>query len=304
MKAIIIVIALIAGIALVSSAHKIRKKDYKDLRYKVTRGVDKKYQTLDWYYTSGKSKAYSRRRGVVIYIHGGNWRAGDKGDHIRDKVKYFRDRRGYNFVSINYRLMTKNCKKKVGLIKKRTVPCKFPDNAHDVAGAISYVLDNALKYGANPTSVSLIGHGAGAHLAALVSTDKKYLAAYNRYLENINFVALLDTDAFRLSYRLRDADSMVRAFGHSKQVWWDASPINFIHSKQRKCQVPPQLLLYSGKPKRRESMNAYVEKLKKSGCTVETYNAEGYSRSKLINAIGKINRFSYKIFEMLVNYNV
>ena len=292
------------GVALVSSAHKIRHKDYKDLRYKVTRGVDKKYQTLDWYYTSGKSKSVSRRRGVVIYIHGGGWRAGDKKNNIKDKVKYFRDRHGYNFVSINYRLMTKDCKKQVGWPKKTTVPCKFPDNAYDVAAAISYVLDNALKYGSNPATVSLIGHGAGAHLAALVSTDKKYLAAYNRYLENINFVALIDTNAFRLSYRVRDVDSMVNAFGHQKQVWWDASPINFVHSKRRKCEIPPQLLLFSGKPKRKENMNAYVEKLKKSGCIVKTYNAKHYSRSQLIKAIGGKNMVSYQIFDVLTSYNL
>lgn len=290
------------GIALVSSAHKIRKKDYKDLRYKVTKGVDKKYQSLDWYYTSGRSKAVSRRRGVVIYIHGGSWRAGDKRNHIKDKVKYFRDRHGYNFVSINYRLMTKDCKKQVGSPKK-TVPCKFPDNAYDVAGAISYVLDNALKYGANPAKVSLIGHGAGAHLAALVSTDKKYLAAYNRYLQNIVFVALIDSNAFRLSYKLPDVNNMVHAFGQDRRVWWDASPINFVHSKQRKCRVPPQLLLYSGKHKRKESMNAYVAKLKKSGCTVKTYNAKYHTRSQLIKDIGKTNMVSYEIFSGLTSYN-
>ena len=40
---------------------------------------------------------------MVVYVHGGGWRAGDKSNQIAGKVNLFTGA-GYVFVSINYRL--------------------------------------------------------------------------------------------------------------------------------------------------------------------------------------------------------
>lgn len=281
-----------------------RKQDHKNLRYLNTPGVDKKYQTLDWYQPSRKSM----KRGVIVYVHGGGWQGGDKSNQMKDKVSYFRDKLGYNFVSVNYRLMVKDCTKRTGFVKKSTVPCKFPDNANDVAAAIAYVTKNAWRYGASGKSVSLIGHSAGAHLAALVSTDETYLSNFGLALSNINFVAPLDTDAFQISTRVGDMQAIANTFGHSRQLWWDASPINYVKKDQlsgTQCLIPPHLIVFRGQEERRKHILEYSIKLIRAGCTAKTFYALKYSHSQINAAIGKQGEkvVTPQIVSMLKKYN-
>jgi acetyl esterase/lipase len=87
---------------------------------------------------------------VVMYIHGGGWRTGDKsiGDAYRDAVL----ERGFAFVSMNYRLVPE---------------ATFPAQLHDVNGAIRWIKAHADEYQLDPQRVMLFGTSAGGHLAAL-----------------------------------------------------------------------------------------------------------------------------------------
>jgi dienelactone hydrolase len=49
--------------------------------------------------------------------------------------------------------------------------------AGDVAKAIRWVRDRAQQYGGDPDTIFVMGHSAGAQLAALVCTDDRYLKA-------------------------------------------------------------------------------------------------------------------------------
>ena len=273
-----------------------KPESHKELRYVTTPGVAKAYQTLDWYKPSKDSG-----RGAIVYVHGGGWRNGDKENHMDDKVRYFRDELGYSFVSVNYRLIAEGCSKYNGRFKRKKVPCEFPDNAYDVAAAIAYVLKNARSYGATTKSVSLIGHSAGAHLAALVSTDETYLKRFGAELSNINFVAPLDTDAFNIITREGDERTILNAFGSNRLVWLNASPINYI----KRDATPPHLLVYRGQDKRKENVAAYESKLDKMGCFVRTVTADRYSHTQINTAIGKEGEkiITPKILSMLKRFN-
>ena len=83
---------------------------------------------------------------------------------------------GYCFVSINYRLSPRPASNDPARIK-------FPVHEQDVASAIAWVHDHIKDYGGDPTRIALAGHSAGAQLAALVSTDPKYLQAHGLGLE-------------------------------------------------------------------------------------------------------------------------
>ena len=186
-------------------------------------------------------------------------------------------------------------------VKNAYFPCEFPDNANDVAAAIAYVLNNARKYGATGKSVSLIGHSAGAHLAALVSTDEKYLKKFGKTLSNINFVAPLDTDAFDLRARGGNPQTIIHAFGRWKSKWDAASPIT--HANKGRGR-PPHLLVYRGDNTRKKNVEAYAKQIQRYG-SVKTFYATQYTHKEINTAIGKRRErvVTPQIHAMLNKYN-
>ena len=116
---------------------------------------------LDIYRPDGSSLTDSRP--VVVYVHGGGWRIGDKDNQLADKVNLFTGA-GYVFVSINYRLSPTNNNYDPGRIR-------FPDHPDDVGEAIGWIDRNIGAYGGDSERLLLIGHSAGAHLMSLVTHE-------------------------------------------------------------------------------------------------------------------------------------
>lgn len=107
---------------------------------------------------------------VLAFIHGGGWSMGDKA-MVHDLPEYAR-RHGLTFASIGYRL----------------VPQVTPrEQAQDVAAAVA-----GLKWTHPGRPLFLMGHSAGAHLAALVGTDPTYLAGQGLQPSDLAGVILLD----------------------------------------------------------------------------------------------------------------
>jgi arylformamidase len=129
-------------------------------------------QTLDVY-----APAEGKDHPVVFWIHGGGWQAGDKAE-VQTKPKAFVDK-GFVFVSTNYRLLPKVTIKQM---------------AEDVAKAIRWTHDHAKDYGGDPDALVVMGHSAGAQLAALVCTDDSYLKAEKLSLSLIKGCVPVDGD--------------------------------------------------------------------------------------------------------------
>ena len=87
---------------------------------------------------------------VIFWIHGGGWQGGDK-TSVHAKPKAFVDK-GYVFVSTNYRLLPN--------VDMETI-------VRDVAKSIRWVHDHIAEYGGDPKRLIVMGHSAGAQLAAL-----------------------------------------------------------------------------------------------------------------------------------------
>jgi len=131
-------------------------------------------QTLDVYApTKGKNLP------VVVWIHGGGWQRGDKKE-VHQKPQAFADK-GFVFVAINYRLLPKATIKQM---------------AEDVAKAIRWVHDHARDYGGDPNTMIVMGHSAGAQLAALVCTDDRYLKAEGPPLSIVKGCVPVDGDIY------------------------------------------------------------------------------------------------------------
>jgi arylformamidase len=141
-------------------------------------------------------------RPVVVYVHGGSWRVGDKANQIARKRDLFTGA-GYVFASVNYRLSPDP--------PDTSDPGRvmFPDHPDDVGEAVGWLADNVGDYGGDPQRIILIGHSAGAHLASLLgafpaSPAPGYLQRYGVGREQILGVISLDTDAFDVADRISE----------------------------------------------------------------------------------------------------
>lgn len=188
-----------------------------DIRY----GNDPR-NLLDIYHTQGAKNAP-----VVLMVHGGAWRKGDKTNQsvVENKMEKW-TQEGFIFVSTNYRL-------------HKTQPY---NQAQDVRRAILYIQKNIANYGGNPNDIILMGHSSGAHLVALVNARPQL--AYNMGVIPWKGAVILDTDAL-------DVVSLMKAphpsfydnvFGTKLYDWTKSSP-----RAQLKENAFPMLLVCSNK---------------------------------------------------------
>ena len=182
---------------------------------------------LDIYTPDNGTAADSRP--VVVYVHGGGWKAGDKANRLASKVALFTGA-GYVFASVNYRLSPDP-------VDPAFPPgrVRFPDHPRDVGEAVAWIDANVADYGGDPTRILLIGHSAGAHLVSLISTDPAYVEAFGMDPRHLIGTVPLDTDAYDLAARIARVRAPARplfysAFGTPAEngaddTWANASPI-------------------------------------------------------------------------------
>lgn len=134
-------------------------------------GTDPK-QKLDFYPAQQRPNAP-----LVVFVHGGGWSRGDKGNATGQYKAPHYNALGYAFASINYRL-----------VPDATVE----QQAADLVSSVAYLRTNAKRLGINNNQIILMGHSAGAHLAALIATDPQYLRAAGLEFGHVRGVILLD----------------------------------------------------------------------------------------------------------------
>ncbi|MFN3989870.1 MAG: alpha/beta hydrolase [Erythrobacter sp.] len=94
---------------------------------------------------------------LIVYIHGGGWQIGNH-KMVQEKPAHF-TAQGYVFASAGYRLLPE---------------APVEQQAADLGEAVRVLRGAAEDYGFDPDAIVLMGHSAGAHLAALIATDPKY----------------------------------------------------------------------------------------------------------------------------------
>ncbi len=97
---------------------------------------------------------------VVVFFYGGSWRGGERADYLfaADALAS----RGYVAIVPDYRLFP---------------DVRFPVFVEDGAKAVRWVLEHVADFGGDPDRLYLMGHSAGAHIAAMLTLDESYLAA-------------------------------------------------------------------------------------------------------------------------------
>ena len=133
---------------------------------------------------------------VVFWIHGGGWQAGDR-TSIQIKPQAFVEK-GFVFVSTGYRLLPD--------VEMVTI-------FRDIAKSVRWVHDHIAKYGGDPKRILVMGHSAGAQLAALVCTDDRYLKAEGLSLSIIKGCVPVDGDTYDVPAIIETAETRLRAHG-------------------------------------------------------------------------------------------
>jgi acetyl esterase/lipase len=108
---------------------------------------DPQRQNLDLYVPKNADKPLP----LVVWIHGGAWKAGDK--RPTPAVRLLDN--GFAVASIHYRF---------------TTTAKFPAQIHDCKAAIRFLRASAGKYNIDPNHIGVWGAAAGGHLVALLGT--------------------------------------------------------------------------------------------------------------------------------------
>ena len=155
---------------------------------------------------------------VVVFLYGGGWKKGER-SHYRFVGEAFAAR-GYTVVIPDYRIYPK---------------ARFPDFVEDAAAAVGWVRRNIAAHGANPNRIVLVGHSAGAHIAALVTLDRRYLEAAGVPEGTIVGWAGL---AGPYTFNPTTYPSTKAIFETAARVQ-DTRPVDFVHA-----EAPPALLLH------------------------------------------------------------
>jgi acetyl esterase/lipase len=155
---------------------------------------------------------------LVVFWHGGRWSFGDKADYRF--VGAALAELGYVAVLPNYRHYPQ---------------VKMPGFMDDAARAGRWAAAHAGEFGADARRLYLMGHSAGAHMAALVTLDARYFAATGQPAPPIAGVIGLSGAYDFLPLLEADVQDM---FG-PPQRYPESQPINFV-----RADAPPMLLVH------------------------------------------------------------
>jgi len=97
---------------------------------------------------------------VVVFFYGGSWRTGSKADY--KFVAASLAQRGLLVVVPDYRLYPE---------------ARYPGFLQDGAAAVAWTVGHIGAHGGDATDVFLMGHSAGAYIAAMLALDPAFLAA-------------------------------------------------------------------------------------------------------------------------------
>lgn len=206
-------------------------------------------------------KAKKANAPLVIFVHGGGWKRGDKRNATGQfKAPHYLDQ-GYAFASINYRL-----------VPQATVE----QQATDVASTIAHFRNNARTLGIDPKRIVLMGHSAGAHLSALVGTDPQYMRNAGLNISALAGVIPLDGAAYDVPRQMVDGarimrDTYTQAFGTDLQRQRALSPT----LQAAAPNAPAFLILHVDREDGARQSAALADALRKNGANVTLQAFEG-----------------------------
>jgi arylformamidase len=238
-------------------------------------------QTLDVY-----APAEGQNHPIVVWIHGGGWRAGDK-RNMHEKPRAFVEK-GYVLVACNYRFVPQIT------LKEMTA---------DVAKAIRWTHDHAQEFGGKSDSIFVMGHSAGAHLTALVCTDDRYLQAEGLSLAILKGCVPVDGGAYDVPQRFADrgaaeSEAGRAIFGDDPAIHRQLSPISYVGKVK---SIPPFLILHvASRAVSTAQSQHFAKALESAGVSATVVPAAGKTHGTINSELGLADdKPTQAVFEFL-----
>ncbi len=222
---------------------------------------------------------------LVVFVHGGGWAWGDRtqrfgGADIYRNIGRFLASQGIGTAVIGYRLVW---------------PMDWQSQVGDVARAVAWVQAHAADKGGRADRVFLMGHSAGAQLAARVAADPAWLTQEHgdgRAVCGVVAVSgagydLGDIETYRAGF---DPLYFAERFGGSRLdgSWWrDASVVPFLDAGD-----PPFLIISATGESRglRRQSTLFHEALGKAGVGARLVTVKGSSHERIILELSRADK--------------
>ncbi len=181
---------------------------------------------------------------VIIFFYGGRWQSGERAEYRF--VGQALAKRGFVAVIPDYRLFP---------------DVEFPHFIDDAGAVTRWVLKNIQQYGGDPSKVYLMGHSAGAHMAAMLISNKQYLN--NQQVDHKDIAGFIGLSG---PYDFKITDEDIKSVFRKANTFNDTQPIHFVDGSE-----PPMLLLHGLKDKTLSMKNSQhmAEKTIKMGGKAE-----------------------------------
>lgn len=153
---------------------------------------------------------------LLVFIHGGGWRAGNKGDYLSYNVHFAE--LGYVTASVGYRLSPAN---------------HFPSAVQDVKCAIAWLREHAKENHIDPERVAVVGGSAGGHLALMagyanapeLECPDAPKGVSTRVQAVVNFYGVVDCTVQRAIEAREVQDFIGKPYSEAKEAYESASPL-------------------------------------------------------------------------------
>jgi len=212
----------------------------------------------------------------VVYIYGGAWRFGIARDY--KFVGHALTKIGHPVIIPNYRLYPK---------------VRFPAFVHDVAEAIKFVeLRSPLFFGKPLERFVISGHSAGAHSAALIMTDDRYLKKAGVRASVAGLIGLAGPYDLTL-----ENPEVAPIFGNTGP--FSSQPIDFVKPK-----LAPSLLLHGRDDSRvlPYHTQTFTEELRKSGNYVDMHIYPGIGHYSVVGGVAASMRGMSRSFKEMKQF--
>ena len=166
---------------------------------------------------------------VLMFIHGGGWRAGKKEDYRYYNIKFAE--RGYATASVQYRLLPDHI---------------FPAAIHDVECGIAWLAGNGADYGYDGSRMVVLGGSAGGHLSLLAGYNQDAslecpdgTEAETTIAGIVNIYGVVDCTTPTAQAAHQVNSFIGKPYDEAKETWELSSPIHHLDKND-----PPTLTIH------------------------------------------------------------
>jgi acetyl esterase/lipase len=154
---------------------------------------------------------------VIVFFYGGSWQAGDRATYLFAAEAL--TSQGFIVVVPDYRVYPE---------------VRYPGFVEDGAAAVAWTRREIARFGGDPSRIYLMGHSAGAHIAAMLAYDDEFLRRVGLSRADVaGFIGLAGPYDF-----LPLTDPKLQAVFSSEPQLRRTQPIDYVRGGE-----PPSLLI-------------------------------------------------------------